>query len=89
MAGKPAPNPGGANMEFKEMKEEPNAPHVEYEQIKVKRGMLWIFTATLNLSLHCPFGCVYSSVSFLSLLTNFQRGWNSSMICLISWIGLI
>ena len=56
MAGKAAPNPGGANMEFKEMKEEPNAPHVEYEQIKVKRGMLWIFTATLNLSLHCPFG---------------------------------
>ena len=53
MAGKAAPNSGGANMEFKEMKEEPNAPNVEYEQIKVKRG---IFIATLNLSLHCPSG---------------------------------
>ena len=56
MAGKAAPNSGGANMEFKEMKEEPNTPHVEYEQIKVKRGILWIFIATLNLSLHCPSG---------------------------------
>ena len=56
MAGKAAPNSGGANMEFKEMKEEPNTPHVEYEQLKVKRWILWIFNATLNLSLHCPSG---------------------------------
>ena len=56
MAGKAAPNSGGANMEFKEMKEEPNTPHVEYEQIKVKHRILWIFIATLNLSLHCPSG---------------------------------
>ena len=56
MAGKAAPNSGGANMEFKEMKEEPNTPHVEYEQIKVEHRILWIFIATLNLSLHCPFG---------------------------------
>ena len=52
MAGKAAPNPGGANMDFKEMKGEPNTPHVEYEQIKVKRGILWILIATLNSSLH-------------------------------------
>ena len=56
MAGKAAPNSAGVNMDFKEMKGEPNAPHVEYEQIKVKRGMLWIFIAILNLSLHFPFG---------------------------------
>ena len=50
MAGKAAPNLGGANMDFKEMKGEPNAPHVEYEQLKVERGILWIFIVTLNFS---------------------------------------
>ena len=38
MAGKVAPNLGGDNMDFKEMKGEPKAPHVEYEQIKVSAG---------------------------------------------------
>ena len=75
MAGKGAPNSGGANMDFKEMKGEPNTPHVEYEQIKVKRGILWIFIATLNLSLHCVDVCVWVDVCalqfLLSLLTNF------------------
>ena len=56
MAGKAVPNPGGANMELKEMREEPNTPHVEYEQIKVEHRILWIFIATVKLSLHCPFG---------------------------------
>ena len=51
MAGKAAPNSGGDNMDFKEMKGEPKAPHVEYEQIKVDAGF-----CGSDLSLHCPFG---------------------------------
>ena len=39
MAGAGGPKPGGAGMEFKEMKEEaPTPPTVEFEHIKVCRA---------------------------------------------------
>ena len=49
MAGAGGPKPGGASMEFKEMKEEaPTPPTVEFEHIKVRRVHL------LKMVFSCP-----------------------------------
>ena len=58
MAGAGGPKPGGANMEFKEMKEGPTTPPtVEYEHIKARRvhvWKIWLLVAFPSTSM-CPY----------------------------------